>query len=363
MGLFREIQRLTRSGCERTEDLVTEVLASVLRRNPALAQSWFQRIGIRNIDAASSIEIQTQDPQELLEHHATDSRIDMSVQIIGPGTRQLVFIESKVQSAQGLDQLQRYAELLARECDRTAAKGTLVFLTRDYEPADKPSVPGFDFDFIVTRWFRFHECLAALGGADGLEAELKTLLEEHRMSVGNRFRSTDLVALENFRVAKSLMDETLIEFGDNWRKILNKGGRIHRAIGQLRQHGRYCLYTRLTGFECVLGYWLPDPDSTEPVWVGITLYCDPKATARSEIVSAFRTWARDRPDAWSADDLDKDRAWASIYRGRTLNTFQGDSDQVAAIKAYFLSLIAELAEFRSKNPGLPWTPTEIPEEE
>lgn len=363
MSLFQNIRRLCLSEKEQIEDILTEIVAEVLRNSQELTLQWLSRLGEVRLEETESIRISTQERFDLLDGHDTDSRVDLVIRLSEPASKRIVFVESKVGSEQESGQLQRYADHLRNTCHIEGATGSLVFITRDFEPAVKPIVEGFDFAFFQTRWFHFYQCLNARRSHDGLERQLKRFMQENNMSLGNQFRSTDLVALEHFLGAKALMDETLTTVSERWRAVLGKGGRIHKAIGQLRMHNRYVIFTKLVGFEVVLGYWLPLANTNDVVWVGIQFLCDPKATERISIIKAFREWSADNPNDWAQEELDNPKALGTIFKGEFLNSFQTNDDHVAAIRTYFIARINELQKFRNRYPKLPWTPTETTDEE
>lgn len=363
MSLFREIRRLCLSDKEQIEDILTEIVAGVFRNNEELTREWLNAIEIPGATGAAIAAIDTQYRVSGLPDHDTDSRIDLVIRFSTSQVKRIVFIESKVDSSQAENQLGRYAELLKRECEEQEAEGRLVFITRDFEPVTKPQVKDFAYVFHVTRWFKFYNILKSRSSSDGLEKQLKLFMEEMHMSVGNQFRSTDLVALENFRGAKAMMDETLSEVSDRWSETLGKGGQINKAMGQLRMHGRYMISTRFPGFEVLLGYWLPQGNSDEGISLGLVFYCDPKAKDRAAIIHAFREWAKERGEKWDTEELDNPKAWASLTRWDWLRVFQTSEDHVAAVKTYFIELLDDLESFKARFPKLPWTPAESKDEE
>lgn len=363
MSLFRELRRLCLSDKEQIEDILTEIVAAVLENSEEITKTWLDRVGVADAAGSRVVAITTQYRLAGMTQHETDSRIDLVIRLDTVNGPHVVFVESKVDSKQGEAQLQRYAELLAWECREQKAVGSLVFITRDFEQVEKPTVPGFSFQFCLARWFHFYDILRTRSNSDGLEKQLKLLMKENSMSLGNQFRSTDLVALESFHSAKALMDESLTEISERWRGLLGKGGRLHKTMGQLRLHGRYMIATKFTGFEALLGYWLPEGNADESVSLGIVLYCDPKATERAAIVRAFREWAEERDKSWQTENLDDPRAWAGLMSWKWLRALQTSDDHLAEVKTYFSTLVDELEDFKAKFPDLPWLPTDSSDEE
>lgn len=354
MSLFTQLRRLYRPDKFMLEDFHTEIVAQVLRNSPALTLAWLRGIGVTALENADCIRISTQEVFAKLPGHSSDSRPDIAIRLASQGKTELVLVESKLPSMQGATQLQRYIDhLTAAQQRESLAKASLVFITRDYESASPELMA--DPRFRLARWFEFYRYMKAYVNGDGLAAELKLFMEENRMSLGNQFRSTDLVALENFLSAKALMDETLDgEVTAEAARILGGATGTIKAPNQLRDENRYIISSaNWNDFACLIGYWLPHEDPDEPVWVGITIYRNPGSQLRDEVLHAFRGWISGAGSSWSADALDDETAWSSIYKGESIQSFLGRPDHIRAIKDHFLGLLKEVETFLMTFPMLP----------
>ena len=358
MSLFSQLQRLYRPDRFLLEDFHTEIVAQTLRNSSALTLAWLNGIGATNLPAAAHIEISTQQTFEALPGHATASRPDIAIRLAAGGKKELILVESKLPSTQGFDQLQRYAEhLQAAEQSGAFTKTCLVFITRDHEEAAMPllSNPQFKLIFLRTRWFQFYRYLKAHANGDSLVKELMLFMQENRMSLGNQFRSTDLVALENFLGAKALMDETLQgEVTDATRRIHGSVTKLKKALDELRDEHRYILSSWGDATACLVGYWLPHENPDEPIWVGVRVYSVPGAAIHDDVIAAFRGWLEKTGGAWSARRLDEANAWGCIYKGEPIQALMGGADHVRATKDYLLSLLKEVEAFRNAYPALHW---------
>jgi hypothetical protein len=358
MSLFRKLQWLYRSDTFQFEDFHTEIVAQVLKNSPSLTLAWLRAIGATTLTQAAHVELRTQETFPPLAHHSTPSRPDITIRLFSESKTELVFVESKLNSAQWGDQLQRYADHLhAAQRDKGVDEVALVFITRDFEAAETPLLadPRFQLNFQPTRWFQFYLHLKAHGNGDGLATELKLFMEENRMSLGHQFRSTDLVALENFFSAKALMDETLEgEVSEAMRGLPGGLYAVRRGLTYFRDDHRYVASNdNWKEIECHVGYWLPHEKPDEGVWVGITLYNTPFAPARDEVIAAFRSWVK-RGGEWTGEELDNPKAKSAIYKGTDLQALMGGPDHVQAIKDYLLSLLKEVEMFRKSYPNLRW---------
>ena len=349
MSLFKKLQPLYCA--DRHEDIHTEIVAQVLKNSDELTLAWLRSIGVTTKEKAR-VDINPQKTFAKLSEHETDSRPDITIRIVADGTEELIFVESKLGSTQGYDQLLRYADHLAEvKQSRSLAKASLVYITRDFEAVKDPR-PGVIFK--VMRWYEFYRILKAHVNGDGLAKELKLFMEENRMSLGNQFRSTDLVALENFFSAKALMDETLDgEVSEKASKIFQAFYRVEVNYRGLRDRQRYTAYSLAPEVaECHVGYWFPQENPDKPVWVGVQLYSIPGASVRKEVIQAFRDLIAKSGGSWSGEDLDEENEWSVLSKGKSIQSFMGETDHVRAVKNYFLQLLDEVGKFSETYPNL-----------
>ncbi len=359
MSLFSALEKLHRQDRFQQEDFHTEIVAQVLRNCPTLTIEWLKAIGATTMPNPRVVGISTQEEFARLADHATDSKPDIAIRLSEGGETELILIESKLGSKQGATQLQRYAEhLTAKQLEKTA----LVFITRDYE--DPGDAVRADPRFRLARWFEFYRHLCAHVNGDGLTKELKLFMEENQMSLGNQFRPVDLVALENFLGVRALMDETLQgEVTLEAKKVLGDVSSIKGSFKQLRDNERYTIQSGFGNWDffCLIGYWFPNRNPDDSVWVGIVLTSNPKSKHRKQVISAFRDLSRTERE-WKADNLDDERAWSELSHGRPLHSFLSEEDQVRAIKNHFISLLQRVSAFKKKNPRLPWSASGAEEE-
>jgi hypothetical protein len=111
------------------EDFLTEVVAALFREYPDLLDRWLNTLGIETSDTETTYQVATQTHYSRLPHHDTDSRPDLQINCVSEEARDLIFIESKVASSEGLDQLARYADHL--QVARGFRRRYLIYITRD----------------------------------------------------------------------------------------------------------------------------------------------------------------------------------------------------------------------------------------
>ena len=152
------------------------------------------------------------------------------------------------------------------------------------------------------------------------------------------------------------MDETLWgEVGKKFEDTLGKVSSAKKAMSQLADYNRYIMYAVFEkwGFECLLGYWLPNENPADPVWVGADLGVNPKTQIGKRAISAFRSYSK-KSTGWDPNDLNEESEWGWISKRKTLQEFMNQSDHIKAIKAYLLGLLKEVEGFKKAHPELPW---------
>src|SRR4051812_36396364 len=108
MPLLRSLLRLFPAGAVPLEDFHTEVAAHVMRTLPDQTLSWVREIGATTITRADEFVVTTQEELSSLELHSSGSRPDIAIRIAAKGERELIYIESKIGSHEGHQQLDRY---------------------------------------------------------------------------------------------------------------------------------------------------------------------------------------------------------------------------------------------------------------
>jgi hypothetical protein len=259
----------------------------------------------------------TQQKLEAMEGlHSAGSRPDIMIRIRKGSRIEVVFIESKVGSAEGDRQLSKYMDQL-RALPEEVNQRSLVFITRDYEP--KENLTNEFVRFFQARWSdNFYHFLALQTPNDTIH-ELLKFMKENNMSQSNRFSAIELLALTNHHRARSLMDATMWERVEKkFAKVCGATGSATKAMSQLRIHNRYVMAAgHGAGYqiEFLLGYWFPDEQPSDSPKVGMLVYVNPKAAERPAIVKAmlkFSEASNGTVRKWDNFDLGNDREWASI---------------------------------------------------
>lgn len=339
-GIFKKLFRLQLNANNNPiEDYLTEIFCHCLKENSEILKDFLQYFKIYNIENEELFGVfTTQYTLDSLEFHHSGSRPDM-VLIYENSS---IFIENKISSLEGYEQLKRYAEHLDRlETD----KKCLVYITKNYEAKTELKIfqnCSTKIDFIQIRWYQIFHFLKKYNN-NPIVFELLKFLKEIKLSMNNQFTPSDLIALSNFSNVQKLMNETM--FGDVKKMFKNISGSVSQnssVMTELRKHDRY-IYTSdqnnkvWTG----LGYWMNSNNEKEYPELGIVIEVAPRSEKRKEIITVFKDISTNI-EQWESYSLNNDTAWAGVFIRKSLQSFLASQNQIIDIQEYFKSSLQDL---------------------
>ncbi|WP_215610824.1 PD-(D/E)XK nuclease family protein [Leptothoe spongobia] len=356
MGLFSRLLNF-QTGSIPLEDFFTEIVAFWFESNPNFLHAWLQHVhALDEKDIYSHVDTQKSFPA--LEHHTKDSRPDMVIELVGDTCQDIVFLESKIGSSEGGNQLQRYAEILANLSGYRHK--TLIYITRDFEPKDKSvifqDVSQHQIKFKQLRWYQFYQFLS-LYKETTLTREICSFMEENEMGHSSQFSDTDIQALANFPQALKLMDVTMRgKVTQRFEEVTGQKQTRNNALKQLLDYGNYNIVAGMpTGkWFCCLGFLLQSTHIAAPLTVALWLGAEPKSAHKFEIVAMMQAVCSQR--GWRGTELTTSlQAKPRIFREQSLQTFLSEEDQISAIQDFFMKALAELQEIQKQYKHLPWS--------
>ncbi|AUS99748.1 hypothetical protein CLI64_04715 [Nostoc sp. CENA543] len=359
MSLFTKLLNL-HSGSQPLEDFFTEVIAYFLDLNQHILINWLKENSIIN-DDDYNIQLSTQKYYEPLKHHQHGSQIDIVLELENDFKTDVIFIESKIGSTEGCEQLKRYAEILSNLS--YPKQRTLIYITRDYDPKQEikdcvekliPKV-----NFIELRWYHFYGFLIK-NTTDMLSKEILRFMEVHGMSHTNQLSSTDILTMINFKKTFNFMEATLNEVVKTKMKTIFAGyvkGEVD-SLYQWKSQDRYIIGTHLSPKRwdvwCGVGYFGLNPDSlTEYPYVGLLLEVSPTFINRKEIIGFMQKILNVKQYLWVADNVSDLPVWSGIYYRKSLREFLSQEDHLSSLKTFLLDSI-EALEVVQREFDFPW---------
>src|SRR5258708_36579414 len=183
MSLFSKLLQLSGDSKSSLEDFHTEIVAQVLQDTPELTVRWLADLGLTAREPPDTLTVGTQQELDALDaHEGLGSRPDIWILLTRGDLKELVFLESKVGSTEGWKQLQRYADQLAAR--KEVSKGSLVYITRDFEPKERPQGLAL---FRQVRWYDFYRFAKAQPQQSDLLKQLRVFIGECNISQTNQF--------------------------------------------------------------------------------------------------------------------------------------------------------------------------------
>jgi PD-(D/E)XK nuclease superfamily len=356
MSLFNRLLKL-HNGSTPLEDFFTELVAHLFSTNKEILYDWLKYLDLIDTDADLDAYISTQQTFERLSHHFSDSRPDIIIELVDGNNRDIIFIESKIGSSEGCNQLQRYAEILNKLPG--FRHKFLIYITREFEPKERITIfleiPESKVHFKQTRWHKFYQFLKAQRDTMLVEEIIK-FMQEHHMAHNNQFSSIDVIALGNFTNSLKLMEQAMSdEVRNKFKQVLGSVVPLRAtAFTQLQKHDRYLMYSWLRDkWWCGLGFMLNTSSPTEYPTVFLLLEVDSKSPHRAEIIKAMKDICSKQSE-WKGYDLDNPSAWSRIVLGRSLQSFLSEEDHIVAIQKFFLESLDKLSDIKSLYSDLHW---------
>ena len=209
MSLFTKLLNLY-SGNKPVEDFFTEIIAYYFSVNKDILLDWLKPYSIPGKGLAmlnpynSRINISSQVEYKKLNHHETNSRIDIVIELVNELTTDLIFIECKIDSGEMDGQLKRYSEILN---EQTASNKYLFYITLHYDPKESANLSD-NVKFIQLRWYHLYDLLLDKS-TDILGKEILLFMEKKNMNEPNQFSSLDLLTMMNFNKTLTIMESSL----------------------------------------------------------------------------------------------------------------------------------------------------------
>jgi hypothetical protein len=354
----------------KVENLFTEAVAWLFETRPEVCLGWLKDANLlpperseRTSDA--EVRISTQTLFRRLEHHSTDSRPDIVIEVHWSAgeeaVKDVVIIESKIGSREGTgQQLRRYAEHLVEMADFDSR--TLLYMTRGYDPKIKSAIlSGLDdrVCFEQPRWRDFYDFIEREEAQDAIVREVMTFMEEKHMAGGSRFSDSDISAISGVLRAFEIFYETLDEEVRAELGLL-AGHNVKRSLsgpGQIVEDEGYFVSAPLTDkrdLYCYAGYVTSAHEGYPTVYVSLEAW--PEVAGREAWVAAMARIAIH--DGWQVDVSADPEVGPSAWREKSLASFLPEKNQTADVKHFFIESIHQLREdlaaFQKERPDLPW---------
>ncbi|MDQ0091168.1 hypothetical protein J2T12_004594 [Paenibacillus anaericanus] len=355
-SLFQRLyQLLSSKDRNQQEDYLTEIFAEVLVKEGMLGD-FLNKLTDINVSPTNLREVTTQKTYAKKDAHLTDSRPDMMIRFSEGDKHHVLFIENKLGTGEGHQQLQRYADHL-RSYEADGCRTHLVYITKAYEPKKKSEIVqnGNNASFDQVRWYQIYNWLK------GHQSELINIIleymEEIQLNDSRRFLPQDMYAIQHMERLIRMMDACMdgpVE--DIVTKLFNRSTGWTNRFAQLKESYRYMKQNDQGNYSVInFGFYITDEEYPTAC---IMFEINPKCPNRPGLIKAMREFIV-RNEGWSSEDMDDNTAWSNIYYEKSLLNFLSTDDHIESIQAFFIDRLNELYKLKQQHPEFNWKSKEI----
>lgn len=243
IDLYKLFKQFKNSNKLPLEDFNTETFAGILNLYPDIKEVLIKNLWKLPED---NYRITTQLKKSL------ENDFNCIIDLVVEGDNNICFIENKVNSHEGLRQLERYSLVLQKYYPNK--KHYLYYCTKNSDPKNEDGK--YDqFNFKQFRWYEVAKKLKPLASKKPLVRNYLNFLYQHQMAQDNTIRIENLLAIRNLSKSLEMIEFYVENSIDDFSKLFKPSLRSKsRLVDQLKQHNRICVYTEKPLLDS-LGGW------------------------------------------------------------------------------------------------------------
>lgn len=312
------------------ENFLTEIFAYCLQSDKQFRNDFFENC--LKIKCGGDCLISTQNEYE--EYGRPDIEIEHDDYSI--------LIENKVDSSEGINQLNRYASIL-RLHKLDDRKKIVVFLTKIYE---QKKLEDESIQLIQIRWFQVHNIINSSNSE--ITQQLKNILTDYGMSKSLNFNEADLSALKVIPQTLDKMNELLNRFEKDFKEHFDGYSSRASRTSKLSQ-SFYINFVELWYGD--LQYWVNIGflwnDFEPSVYIGLEF--NSKKFKLTDLYKIFDTELLEKNN-WEFEDVSNSIYYSKYKKISEFNTTK--ADHVVSMEEYLREHLNTLIEIKKKHPHL-----------
>jgi hypothetical protein len=350
--LFKYRERENRSP---EEDYMTELIAYIFQNHRSVLLSFLKECNINLEDI--EIEGITVSTQYVLGN--LESRPDIAIKLIKRnGKQSIIFLENKINAAEGLNQLYRYFTYLSEKNQRNVQSCHLIYITKYYDSKENLNFLTENkskVSFTQLRWWQVFRILKQFDDIEIISEALK-FMKERGLNMSRNFNFFDINTLMNMNRVKEMVQESLSEKAEEmFYEISGTKYSMTSAESQLRTTGRYIyMGNQDDWFWIGIGYWFEGKviDAEYPD-IGVVVGVKPYHDKRDSIINAISEFTVNNT-AWKDFGLTNEDEWAGMWRKVSLKEMLSNDDHISSIQEWYIDALSDIAAFKEKYTRLPW---------
>lgn len=213
------------------EDFNTECFANILKLFKDVKNDYLSNF--LNLPA-DNYEIKTQYKKQLPNSEYC------IIDLVFIGKNNICFVENKIESFEGFEQLKRYGALLDHHF--LNYNKNLHYCTKYSDPKNK-SLELIPFKFKQYKWFEIAKFLKKYSTSNPLINEYLVFLNKYKMAQDNTFKIENLLTLENMLKTVEIAEFHINNSKGNFNELFDcERYNYNFNWSQFREHNRFCHY-------------------------------------------------------------------------------------------------------------------------
>lgn len=321
-----------RSSTERTplEDFTTECFAGILNHHPIVRQSFAKWMGLPE----GRYKVSTQ--RKYILEGDPNCIIDMVLEC----EHTICFIENKVNSKEGWEQLRRYTDVLDQMKEHKQTH--LKYCTKHVDIK-----PNESHHFFQYRWHEVANWLNRHHPDIALVTDFLIFLKRHQMTQDTSITAETVITMNHFLQTYEAMDFHIKNALPAFLKQFPKAAiEKQESIPKIREHDRISRYTsrivtdHSKHSELLYCIHFETVKLQTQIWISLSHPLAEILYERAKESGHFQTW--------------KDEIGIGIYVDCKLYQFIEDKNSDQLIQDWFLGSFAIFRQFIAANPDIPW---------
>lgn len=341
--MFQDLLLLYKKNTNKTplEDFNTECFAGILNMYPDIKDDFLYNFLELPVD---DYDIITQLRKDL------DNESNCIIDFVLMGKENVCFIENKVESTEGFDQLNRYTRVLDKYySDQTK----FLFYCTKYSDTKNSDETLNDYGFRQFRWYEVAKFLRPYMVGNPTLDNYITFLTTHKMAQDNTFKAEHLLTMVNLLKTVEIAEFHINNSHNQFHEAFSNIGRIDKKnknfkLDHLKQSNRFSnkridVLKSDRGGSSEINYMISFEELVLGTYVGIENYHEQYDLFLG--INIINT----------AFEFVHYETWGSIIVKRSpLGTYLNDNNSDARVKDWFLESFAELKEIIGNNSQLDW---------
>jgi hypothetical protein len=228
LDLIKLYHKYQKGSITPLEDFNTEIFANLLAMYPDILEAFL--FEFFNLEGLKKLKVNTQQREPI-----SGDRADCIVDLVISSERYIIFIENKVESHEGDEQLDRYTQALHE--NHSSKIKMLAYCTKYADPKEHIDEHVYFFQF---RWYEVARFLETFNQEPVVQSYLE-FLSNYKMNQDNTLKTEHLIAYENICKAIEIAEFHIENVQSEFNKYFKVDDKNYKW-DQIRRHNRICNY-------------------------------------------------------------------------------------------------------------------------